>query len=70
VDTLRHFMARHGGKTLGSLLGLFLGWLVLTRGFLAAVFLVLCLGVGFWLGKRLDEDQGLESLWRHFFPPR
>jgi len=70
METLYEFFRRHGGKVLGSLLGLFFGWLVLTRGLLAAVFLFVCLGLGYWLGKRLDDEQGLGALWRQLFPPR
>lgn len=70
MEGLQEFLARHGGKLLGSVLGLFFGWLVLTRGFLAAVFLFICLAAGYWLGKRLDEQEGLNALWRLLFPPR
>ncbi|HHY91727.1 MAG TPA: DUF2273 domain-containing protein [Firmicutes bacterium] len=70
MEGLYGFLMQHGGKVLGSLLGLLFGWLVLTRGLLAAVFLFVCLGAGYWLGKRLDEQQRLSTLWRHLFPPR
>lgn len=70
MERLGEFLAQHGGKVLGSALGLLFGWLVLTRGLVAAIFLFICLGAGYWLGKRLDEEQGLGVFWRHLFPPR
>ncbi len=52
----------HRGKTLGILLGLIFGLLTVTLGFWKALFIAFCIGVGFWVGKRLDEEGNFKKL--------
>lgn len=63
-------LTRHGGKLVFTVLGLVFGLVVLEKGFFAAVFLVVCLVLGYLLGKRVDEGESLSWLWEKLFPPR
>lgn len=52
----------HRAPFVGTCLGLLFAVLVLVIGFFPTVFLVLCGGFGFFLGRRLERDDVLEEL--------
>lgn len=64
------FLTRHTGKVMFSILGLIFGLTVLSKGFFAALFLVVCLVVGYTFGRQIDEGEKLASLLGKLFPPR
>jgi len=64
------FLTRHGGKVIFSILGLIFGLAVLSKGFFAALFLLACLILGYFLGKQVDEGEKLTSFLERLFPPR
>lgn len=43
------------GKVLGTITGILLGWLTIKYGLVKAIFVLLCLFVGYGVGARLDE---------------
>lgn len=66
---LRELFAHHRYKTLGALSGLVFAFLVVWLGFLWALFIVLCTGAGYWVGKRLDEaPESLAEFLDRFLP--
>jgi uncharacterized membrane protein len=67
---LQELWDRHRGKILGVFLGLAFGWFAITYGLLKAVFVALCVGAGYYLGKRLDEQWNLRELVRRFWRER
>lgn len=46
----------HLGKILGSITGLLVGWIIVRYGVVKGAFVVLCVGVGFYLGTRFDSS--------------
>lgn len=48
-------ISRNWGKLFGALLGLIVGIIIIRFGFWKAIFLVLCLGFGYFVGSRLDS---------------
>lgn len=56
----------HRGKAIGILLGLLASILFVTVGFWKTIFIILCLAVGYWIGKRIDDHQTFES-WMNTF---
>ena len=53
---------RHRGRTLGLLLGAIFGICVLLFGFWHIVFILLCAGVGMYIGLRIERRGGLAEL--------
>jgi uncharacterized membrane protein len=51
VDNIR----RHPGKIAGTVLGLVLGWLIISYGVLRALFILACIALGFYIGSRFDD---------------
>lgn len=62
------FFARHRGKLIGTLAGLLFGLIVVRWGVIAGLVLAATTGVGYWIGRRADEEQSLlrylQGLWR------
>lgn len=57
----------HKGKTIGILLGFFFGLLVVVVGFFQAVFICLCMVVGYYIGRRIDDNIGFHDLFDRVF---
>lgn len=55
-EILQEQWRRHRFKTIGALAGLTFALLVVWLGLLWTLFIVFCTGVGYWIGKRLDEE--------------
>ncbi len=46
----------HRFKVIGGLAGLVIALLVIRFGVLWTLFITLCVGAGYWVGKRLDDE--------------
>lgn len=57
----------HRGKLLGILLGLIFGLLTAFFGFWRAVFIAICIIIGYIIGKKLDEHKSFKSLLEKLF---
>ena len=55
---------KHRGAFMGALCGAFLGIVVFFFGIFATLFVLFCVGVGIWLGRRVDsgDSDWLERL--------
>lgn len=53
----------HRGKMAGLIVGLLFGLLVMTLGFWRSLFISLCMAVGYFIGKRIDEKGSLNDLF-------
>ena len=68
-NAIRFLWEHHRGKFVGTLLGLLFAVLVLVIGFFPTVFLVLCSGIGFLVGARIDRG-GIPEEMRDRLPER
>ena len=53
---------QHRGRTAGLLVGTLFGVFVLLFGFWHIVFILLCAGVGMYIGMRVERSGGLAEL--------
>jgi uncharacterized membrane protein len=56
-DMAREIMESHRGKVIGSVIGLLIALLIMWVGFLWSIFVLACVLVGFWIGKRMDDHK-------------
>lgn len=69
-EWLRDLAQNHRYKITGGLIGLVLALLVIRFGPLWTIFILLCAGVGYWIGKRLDEEpESLMQILDRLIPP-
>lgn len=55
-------LIKHRGKIVGLLIGLAFAYLVLAHGFWRTLFIILCLYIGFIIGKRIDDNESLRGV--------
>lgn len=57
---------QHRGKLIGITAGLIGAILILTFGFWRSLFVIFCIVVGYFIGKRIDDHKSFNSLVKKF----
>lgn len=65
-DRLLEILSAHVGKIFGSIMGLFLGWIIIAFGVLKCLFVALCIVIGFYLGSYLDSPKDSTNVTSRF----
>ena len=60
----------HRGKTIGVLLGLLVSILFVFLGFLKTIFIIICISLGYFIGRKLDENKKFEMWLKQIFKDR
>lgn len=69
-EWLRELAQNHRYKIIGGLGGLVFALLVIRFGPWWTLFIILCGGLGYWVGKRLDEEpESLMHILERLIPP-
>lgn len=69
-ELLTELAQHHRFKIIGTLIGLLFALLVIRFGLLWTLFISLCAGVGYWIGKRLDDEPaGISEIIERLLPP-
>ena len=55
------------GKVIGIGLGLIAAILFVTLGFWKTVFVIVCIAAGYFIGKKLDENDSFDNWMRKIF---
>ena len=63
-------LIRNKGKTIGTLLGFIIAILMLTIGFFKTLFIVLCTWLGYYIGKKTDNQENIKEIIERIIPPR
>lgn len=64
---LAEIWQHHMGKAVGVIIGLVFGVLTAALGFWKALFITICIAVGYLIGKRVDENAGFYHLLGRLF---
>lgn len=64
------FLGEHRGKTIGVLLGLLASVLFVSFGFWRTIFIMICIAVGYFIGKQLDDKKDFDSWLKQMFKDR
>lgn len=69
-ERLLEFYRSHHGGINGALTGLFLSVFILLIGFLKTIFIAVCVGLGYYIGKKVTEDKDyIRNLLDRILPP-
>ena len=68
-DILNDIWNNYRGRLLCSVFGLFIGVVVLWLGFFQALILMICIGLGFFIGNKLDKKEDLLEWLDRLLPP-
>jgi uncharacterized membrane protein len=66
LEMFLQLISRHKGKTTGITLGFLFGIFTVILGFWKTFFIALCITVGFFLGKRFDENDHFKDIMNKF----
>ena len=69
LDFLRKLVESSRWRSIGAAVGLVVGILFLLLGFFRAVFLLFCIGLGFYIGYKMDAGEDLVDLLDNLLPP-
>ena len=67
---IQEILNYHQGKALGVLFGLVFGWFAISYGFFKALFVALCIVIGYLLGKRADDNADIKNIFDRLFRGR
>lgn len=62
-----YVITEHRGKVIGISLGLLASILFINYGFWRTVFVIACIVMGYFIGKKIDESADLETWVRNLF---
>ncbi len=69
-EKLFQFYNSHRGGVIGGIVGLVIACAILIIGFLHTLFIAICVGIGYYIGKRLSEDKDyIKNLLDRVLPP-
>lgn len=68
-EILRKIIETSRWRVICSAVGLIVGVLFILLGFFRAVFLLLCIGLGFYIGNKMDDGEDLVDLLDNLLPP-
>ena len=68
-EILRKLFETSRRRIIGASVGLVVGILFLLLGFFRAVFLLFCIGLGFYIGYKMDAGEDLVDLLDNLLPP-
>ncbi|HHV26218.1 DUF2273 domain-containing protein [Anaerosalibacter bizertensis] len=57
------------GRTIGAIIGFIVSILILTIGFFKTLFIVICTGLGYFFGKKSDNQEDLKEFLNKILPP-
>lgn len=63
-------LEEHRGKTIGIILGLLASILFISYGFWRTLFIIFCITLGYFIGKRLDENKSFDQWLKKMFKDR
>jgi uncharacterized membrane protein len=69
LEELLRLLLQNRGRITGVLLGLTIGWLLISRGLWATLLLVFCVVIGYYFGSRFDAEGNLRETIKRIFPP-
>ncbi|AGB40519.1 Small integral membrane protein (DUF2273) [Halobacteroides halobius DSM 5150] len=70
LDQLLALLDDYKGRTLGMLIGLFAALLIISLGVIPAIFIMMCMAIGYYFGARYDNRKDFKDVIDKIFPPQ
>ncbi len=69
-ELLKSFYKSHRGGVNGAVVGLFIAVLILLVGFFKVLFIVMCMALGYYIGKVVTKEKDyIKKLFDRILPP-
>jgi len=66
-NLFRIIFEQHRGKAIGIVLGLLASILFISYGFWRTIFIIVCIALGFFIGKKIDENKNFDQWLKQIF---
>lgn len=66
-NILSEILGPHRGKVIGVILGLIASVLFISFGFWKTLFIAICITIGYFVGKKIDEQTDFEAWLKQMF---
>ncbi|WP_041274489.1 DUF2273 domain-containing protein [Desulforamulus reducens] len=66
----QEIIENHRGKAVGAILGLAFGWFAISYGLFKALFVSLCVSIGYFVGKGVDQSFDFREAFDRLFRDR
>ncbi len=66
-NLFRIIFEQHRGKAIGIVLGLLASILFISYGFWRTIFIIVCIALGFFIGKEIDEKKNFDQWLKNIF---
>jgi len=66
-NLFRIIFEQHRGKAIGIVLGLLASILFISYGFWRTIFIIVCIALGFFIGKEIDENKNFDQWLKQIF---
>ena len=68
-DIIKNIWDNFRWRSVGVAIGLVIGVLFLNLGFFKTIFILICIGLGFFIGNKLDHHEDLMDYLDRLLPP-
>lgn len=62
LNRILEYIKFNTGKTIGTLLGFLIAFLIITIGFFKTFFITICSYFGYIIGRKIDEGENIKEL--------
>lgn len=63
-------LEQHRGKAIGIFLGLIASILIISYGFWKTIFIIVCIALGYFIGKEIDRSKSFDQWLKEVFKQR
>jgi uncharacterized membrane protein len=67
-EALLNYFNKNRGKCIGTALGIIIAVLMLIIGFFRVLFIIICAAIGYYIGKKIDNNESIVELIRKILP--
>ncbi|GAB6099030.1 hypothetical protein JCM16358_09090 [Halanaerocella petrolearia] len=68
LEQLLLWLSDYRGRILGLVIGLLAALLIISFGVIPALFIMMCMGIGYYLGARYDNRKDFRDVLDEIFP--
>lgn len=62
-----YLVTEHRGKVIGIFMGLLASILFISYGFWRSIFVIACIFLGYFIGKKIDDNSNIEVWFKNLF---
>lgn len=70
IPQLLNLLENYKGRITGVIIALFAALLIINFGIILAIFIISCMGIGYYIGMRYDNREDFKEIINDIFSPK